>query len=182
MISCGVFDSLHPNRKQLLWAVAGMAARPSNPASPNLSLSLMDNLESLPQVPDFSSQEKFNMEYEVLGIDIRNHYISHWRDRLNSRGFISSKNLSQAKEGSQVKIAGIPIRPHRPPTRTGKIAAFFSLEDEFGLMDITVFEKTYQTFGALLFTKPVLPLAVSGRLQRRGNSAAVIAYKIEALR
>jgi len=49
-------------------------------------------------------------------------------------------------------------------------------------MDITVFEKTYQTFGALLFTKPVLPLAVSGRLQRRGNSAAVIAYKIEALR
>jgi error-prone DNA polymerase len=183
MISCGVFDSLHPNRKQLLWAIAGMADESSNSASlNNLRLNLIDNLESLPQVPDFSSQEKFNMEYEMLGIDIRDHYMSHWRNRLASHGFISSKDLPQAKEGSLIKIAGLPIRPHRPPTRTGKIAAFFSLEDEFGLMDVTVFEKTYQTFGALLFTKPVPPLAVSGRLQHRGNSVSVIAHSIDILR
>lgn len=182
MISCGVFDSLHPNRKQLLWAIARMADEPSNSASSNnLRLNLMDDLESLPQVPDFSSQDKFNMEYEMLGIDIRDHYMSFWRGRLTRRGFKSSKDLPQAKEGSLIKIAGLPIRPHRPPTRTGKIAAFFSLEDEFGLMDVTVFEKTYQTYGALLFTKPVPPLAVSGRLQHRGNSVSVIAHSIQAL-
>jgi len=121
------------------------------------------------------------MEYAILGIDVRHHYMSYWRNRLDRRGFTCSKNLRKAREGSLVKIAGLPIRPHRPPTRTGKIAAFFSLEDEFGLMDVTVFEKTYQEFGALLFTKPAPPLAVLGTLQHRGNGVSIIARKIERL-
>lgn len=183
MISCGVFDSLHPNRKQLLWTVSGMPKEPSGPGNPdNLSLTLTDNLASLPQIPDFTRQEKFNMEYAMLGIDIRDHYMSYWRDRLTRRGFISSKDLPRTKNGSLVQIAGLPIRPHRPPTRTGKIAAFFSLEDEFGLIDVTVFRKTYQAYGALLFTKPVPPLTATGRLQLRGNSVSVIAHTIDVLR
>ncbi|MHB9093954.1 MAG: DNA polymerase III subunit alpha [Eubacteriales bacterium] len=184
MISCGVFDTLHPNRKQLLWAASAPEKKGVNkvPAAAGDTFpGLSDNTATLPPVPDFTPREKFNMEYEMLGIDINCHYMSYWRDTLDRRGFVSSKNLRQAKEGGLVKIAGLPIRPHRPPTRTGKIAAFFSLEDEFGLIDVTAFEKTYQAFGALLFTKPVPPLQVWGTLQRRGNGVSIISHKIERL-
>jgi len=173
LICCGAFDSLHSNRKQLLWAIPATGSKGNTG-----ELSLTDNTVTLPPVPDFTPQEKFNMEYEILGIDVTSHFMSYWRSRLNPRGFLNSMNLAAAKNGSPVKVAGLPVRPHRPPTRTGKIAAFFSLEDEFGLIDITVFEKTYQEFGKLLFTRPVPPLQVWGTLQHRGNGFSIIARKI----
>jgi len=185
MIRCGVFDTLHRNRKQLLWAVSAAKNPGNGPADrPSAGVMLLPpdcGTAALPPVPDFTEREKFNMEYEILAIDIRHHYMSCWRSRLNRNGFTSSRNLLKAENGSFVKIAGLPVRPHRPPTRTGKVAAFFSLEDEFGLMDVTVFEKTYQQFGALLFTRPVPPLRVWGTAQRRGNGVSVIARRIEIL-
>src|SRR5690606_12719706 len=117
LICCGAFDSLHPNRRQLLWALSmGMADGRNSLLFPD------DNVSTLPSVPDFSPLEKFNMEYRLLGIDVRCHYMSLWRDSLDRRGFTSSKNLRRVKDGSFVKIAGLPVRPHRPPTRSGKIA------------------------------------------------------------
>ncbi len=202
MIRCGAFDTLHPNRRQLLWALspalapadksgpvwtpaADQAWAPfTDPAlGPTLApvSPLADNPAALPPVPDFTGREKFNLEYELLGIDVHRHYMSYWRSKLARRGFLSSRDLPEAVEGSPVKIAGLPIRPHRPPTKTGRTAAFFSLEDEFGLMDVTVFEKTYQQFGALLFTKPVPPLQVWGISRRRGRGVSVIAYRIAKL-
>ncbi len=175
MILCGVFDSLHANRKQLLWSL-------TDAETENIITSpLIENTVTLPPVPDFTRREKFNYEYEILGIDINYHFMTLLRSKLQEHGFITSAQLLEQKEGSLIKIAGIPIRPHRPPTRTGKITAFFSLEDEFGLIDVTVFDKTYQQYGALLFTKPVPPLQVRGVLQRRGNGVSIIARKIGRL-
>ncbi|MBU7006802.1 DNA polymerase III subunit alpha [Phosphitispora fastidiosa] len=176
LICCGAFDSLRDNRKQLLWAIPAAGSRGNTG-----ELALTDNMVTLPSVPDFTPQEKFNMEYEILGIDVTSHYMSHWRTRLERRGFLNSRNLAVARDSSLVNVAGLPVRPHRPPTRTGKIAAFFSLEDEFGLIDITVFEKTYQKFGNLLFTRPVPPLQVWGTLQHRGNGFSIIARQISRL-
>ncbi|PKM80207.1 MAG: error-prone DNA polymerase [Firmicutes bacterium HGW-Firmicutes-14] len=197
MISCGGFDNLHPSRRQLIWAVStaaiptaisGSACSTTTGPTTAGSLaglttagSITGAMAALPDIPDFTSREKFNMEYEMLGIDIHRHYMSYLRSRLDSRGVVSSRNLRKAKEGSLITTAGLPIRPHRPPTRTGKVAAFFSLEDEFGLTDVTVFEKTYQKYGALLFTKPVPPLQVSGILQHRGNGFSIIARRIAKL-
>ncbi|WP_418792114.1 DNA polymerase III subunit alpha [Phosphitispora sp. TUW77] len=179
LICCGAFDSLHSNRKQLLWAIPEAGSKRNAPVlSFTGEHSLIDNTVALSPVPDFTPQEKFNMEYEILGIDVTSHYMSHWRSSLERRGFLNSMNLAAARNGSLVKVAGLPIHPHRPPTRTGKTTAFFSLEDEFGLMDITVFEKTYQKFGSLLFTNPVPPLQVWGSLQHRGNGVSIIAQKI----
>ncbi|HEX3030845.1 MAG TPA: OB-fold nucleic acid binding domain-containing protein, partial [Bacillota bacterium] len=83
--------------------------------------------------------------------------------------------------GTLVRVGGLVIRPHRPPTKSGRTVVFLSLEDEYGLIDITVFEKTYQQYGKLLFGGPRIPLAVTGRLERRGEGVSVIAFKLEPL-
>lgn len=58
---------------------------------------------------------------------------------------------------------------------------FFSLEDETGLADITVFEDIYQKYGHLLFGPELVPLKVAGTLQRRGAGVSVTAGWIAPL-
>lgn len=124
---------------------------------------------------DFSPQEKRLMEYEVLGFEVEGHYMSWWRPRLAREGYVRAAELMQLEDGAPVKVAGIPVRPHRPPTRSGRIVVFLSLEDETGLADITVFENTYQKYGHLLFGPEIGPLRVGGTLVRRGHGASVVA-------
>jgi error-prone DNA polymerase len=75
------------------------------------------------------------------------------------------------------------IRPHRPPTRSGRTVVFLSLEDETEMLEVTVFESVYQKCGRAIFTQPLL--LVTGRLDRRGaplSAGALVAGHVEALR
>ena len=71
------------------------------------------------------------------------------------------------------------VRPHRPPTRSGKTVVFLSLEDEMGLTDVTVFESIYQKYGSLIYGSP--SLLISGTVSRRGDGVSVIARSIQRL-
>jgi error-prone DNA polymerase len=103
------------------------------------------------------------------------------RERLDSLGVVPSKSLKGTREGQWVTVAGYPVRPHRPPTKSGKIIVFMSLEDEFGLADVTVFEDIYQKFGQVIFKDPCSLLLVRGKVNRRGNGTSVIAFDIREL-
>ena len=118
------------------------------------------------------------MEYDLLGINSGGHFMQFFREGLADRGYHTTKEVRSARPGTRVKIAGFPVRPHRPPTKSGKTIVFLSLEDEFGLADITVFEHIYQRFGKFIFSDPAPPLVIWGKVERRGLGAAVIAEKI----
>ncbi|MGI6552558.1 MAG: hypothetical protein ACOX37_05730 [Bacillota bacterium] len=169
LILSGAFDSLYPNRKQLLWQV------------PFLSKGLLVNGPQLPDLEDFSEEEKRRQELEVLGMEIGQHEMAPWRERLQQAGFVDSRSLKKLEDGSSVKIVGLPVRPHRPPTRSGKIVVFFSLEDEKGLADVTVFPDVYHQYGQFIFGRRPDLLAVQGRLQKKGRSSGIIAAKIAPL-
>ncbi len=83
----------------------------------------------------------------------------------------------RSRTGQRVRVAGLVIRPHRPPTKSGKTVVFFTLEDETGLLDATMFERVYQRCGAAVFTQPVVTLG--GRLDRRGSPSAPAALVVE---
>ena len=55
---------------------------------------------------------------------------------------------------------------------------FFSLEDEYGMVDVTMFEKVYMQYGAYIFGPQNGPLVVSGPLQRRGEGISLIARQV----
>ena len=81
--------------------------------------------------------------------------------------------------GAVINVAGLTIRPHRPPTRSGRTVVFFSLEDEHGMLDITTFEDVYQRYGKVIYTEPAL--IVKGRVERRGNAVSLTAFQIRDL-
>jgi len=104
-----------------------------------------------------------------------------WRKQLKARGIYSSRDLKDVPSGTSVQVAGILLHPHRPPTRSGRITVFLSLEDEYGLIDVTVFEDVYMKYGSYIFGPQTGPLLVFGQLQRRGQGISVIAKQVVKL-
>lgn len=170
LILCGAFDALHPNSKALLaWVPEVISASPLQPA-----------LELGPpaDVKDFTAAEKCLKEYEILGMSVDTHFMSFFRDKLVKEGYLTTEQAKKLPDGKRVKVAGLPVRPHRPPTRSGKTVVFFSLEDETGMLDVTVFESVYNKYGHLLFGPEAGPLRVTGAVQCRGEGVAFIATEL----
>lgn len=174
----GAFDSLHPNRRALLSRLCAGVNATLDPEGQNTFFAADEGRPA--EGPDFTIAEKRRQEYGVLGIQVHGHPMDSRRARLAARGFLSSAELSRVDDGRRVWTAGVVVRPHRPPTRSGRTAVFFSLEDEYGLMDITTFEECYQNSGWILFAG-VQMVGVRGVVQRRGGGTTVIAKRITSL-
>ncbi|HEY3367609.1 MAG TPA: DNA polymerase III subunit alpha [Symbiobacteriaceae bacterium] len=180
LVLAGAFDALHPNRRELLWQVphALEAARAAVEGGQG-SLALPDG--GLRDIADFSPAEKYLKEYELLGLMVRGHYMAFVRDGLSRQQYLTAAQVKEAEAGALVKVAGVPVCPHRPPTRSGKTVVFLALEDETGLVDLTIFEDVYQRYGHLIFTDPRPPLAALGRVQRRGGHVSLTVSRLKAL-
>jgi error-prone DNA polymerase len=161
----GAFDALDDNRRALLCQIEAWRRGLSFPGRPQ----------------DFSHAERILQEYEVLCLWVSGHYMEVFRERLRKRGFLSSCELERLRDGSRVRVAGLPVRPHRPPTRSGRTVVFLSLEDETGLIDIVVFENIYQRCGQFIFSPEVLPLEVEGTLKRRGRGGSIVASWVKPM-
>lgn len=68
---------------------------------------------------------------------------------------------------------------YRPPTKSGKTVVFFYLEDESGLVDVTVFECTYQQYGSFIFSERLL--TVTGQVDRRGGEGTPVSLTAERI-
>ncbi len=169
LILCGALDNLEPNRRALL---ARFRSRLRDTGG-----GLLREEEPAAEWPDFTAAEKRCYEHTLLGLDVGPHPLAGLRDALNARGYLSSVAVRDQPEGAAVRLAGFPVRPHRPPTRSGQVVVFFSVEDEFGLADVTVFEDCYRESGWILFTASG-PVEVAGRVHRRDGAVSVLARRI----
>lgn len=83
-----------------------------------------------------------------------------------------SSQLDSLPDGRRVRVAGIVIARQRPPTKSGQTVIFVTLEDEAGLVEVTVFERVYQRWGKVIFASNAL--VVDGILQKRGRYGVVV--------
>ncbi len=175
LIKCGAMDSLRGNRRQSLIDLPAWMHYLKNEQSGEQAIF---NMQEELAGSDFTDPVKRALEREILGLDIGPHFMAAWRSELQRRNIISSRDLKKLADGSRVSTAGLLFRPHRPPTRSGKITVFFSLTDEFGLTDVTMFETIYMKYGEYIFGEQKGPLLVKGILNRRGNGVSVIAREV----
>ncbi len=166
LILSGALSSFEPNRRALLWKIPASGGRPGS---------------DVERVPDFTPEEKALWERRILGIDVGEHIVGYLRRKLERRGVICASSVRKIPDGSRVRAAGVPIRPHRPPTRSGRTVVFLSLEDETGMVDVTVFFRIYERYGHLIFSDKVSPLLVEGTVQRRGKGVSITAERMEVL-
>lgn len=171
LIKCGALDDLYGNRRHLLFLLPYLEKMGEQ-------TTLGFKVQADSNMPDFSLDEKRYWEYAILGLDIRDHYMASLRAQLRKKNILSSQDIKERPNNSIVQVCGLLFRPHRPPTRSGRITVFLSLEDEYGLTDVTVFEDIYMQYGHLIFGPQEGPLLVKGQVHRRGKGISVTAKQL----
>jgi DNA polymerase III alpha subunit len=78
-------------------------------------------------------------------------------------------------EGARVAVAGLVLVRQRPGTAKGVI--FLTLEDEFGVCNVIVWQKIYQQFRRAVIAGRLL--RVTGRVQRQVGVTHVVAEAVE---
>ncbi|NLL42793.1 MAG: DNA polymerase III subunit alpha [Firmicutes bacterium] len=171
LILGGAFDCFSANRRSLLWDLPKLYQSKQG--------SLFLETPTTNSMADFSPFERWLKEYAVLSLTAQGHIMDFFRPKL-PKGVLTSKEAAMHKKGT-LHVAGLVIRPHRPPTRSGKTVVFLTLEDEYGLVDVTIFEDVYKKYAKTIFTKPLL--LVTGEVSKRDQNerVSIIASRIQSL-
>jgi DNA polymerase III alpha subunit len=106
-----------------------------------------------------------------MSVFCHRHPLAALRPDLSAEGVVMAKDLRRIRSGSRVRVSGVLVIVHMPPTKSGKRVIFITIEDESGLMDLVAFEKVQQRCAHGILTSEVL--TVQGRLQRRGNGLSI---------
>ncbi len=90
------------------------------------------------------------MEWEVLGLNVWRHPLAPHRAALRELGVVASEEVKRLPHGTRARAAGLIECLQRPPTKSGHPVYFLLIEDEWGLLQATVFRRTYERYGGLL--------------------------------
>ncbi len=176
LIQAGAFESLHPNRAQLLAGLdtilnyAQSVAR-ARAAGQN---SLFEGGQevhipkpALPAIDDMGTPEKLALERELLGVYLSAHPVRPYARAL-AKVATPIAHARERESGASVTVGGIITSLRTRTTRqSGARMAALVLEDLTGSIPVTVFPQTYEACkGALIKDRVVL---VRGRLQSREN-------------
>ncbi len=116
-------------------------------------------------------------EARSMTVFCHGHPLAALRPRLAKQGIVTAVDLRRIPSGRKVKVTGLAVIVHMPPTKSGKRVIFTTLEDETGLIDLVVFPKAQKHAAKAVLTCEVQ--TVEGRLQRQGKDGLSISIVVE---
>ncbi len=121
------------------------------------------------RAPEIPRKQLLNAERELIGAYVTDHPLAQALASLQDRVTRNSADLSVADHGQQVVVAGIVtyVRPHT--SKTGKSMAFAAIEDLYGQIELTLFPRTWETYGPLIEKDKTL--LIWGKAEVRENGA-----------
>ncbi|NLI01138.1 MAG: DNA polymerase III subunit alpha [Chthonomonadales bacterium] len=188
LVLCGAFDRLHEHRRGILWRLGETLQIARSYRSHMSQTSDQLPLESPKfmatptawDLDDFSPWDKFVWTWRIVGVCAECHVLAYMRDWLDAHRIVTVRAAQEMKPGVRIRVAGLNVRPHRPPTRSGEPVLFSQVEDETGLLPVTVSGKAIATCTAGFLTSPAV--VVEGVLQRRGRGATLYVERVASLR
>jgi error-prone DNA polymerase len=176
LVMVGAFDGLGRPRRELLWGWQerwhGHGLRRGIESQSELKLKAV--APSLPELDDFDINQ---LEYRISDLSTGHHLIHFCRDRLNELGALQSHQLPAIPSGRSVRVAGLVITRQAPST--AKKIRFFTLEDEFGQVNVTIKPDVYDRYRQVANRQPIL--VIDGVMQRQDGVWSVLAAHIQAL-
>ncbi|MEQ1823934.1 MAG: DNA polymerase III subunit alpha [Fimbriimonadaceae bacterium] len=181
LILAGAFDGVSSNRRALMWAIPTVhdyqiAVKEQHVKAVQSKLQLEVFEPDIPDIDDFNQVEKAIHERRILDLDVANHLVDFERERISSRGGITTESARNLEHGRKAIVVGNPIRLRFPPTPSGKRVVFFDLEDETGLLNVTCFDAVYQKDGHAIVCSPYV--TVIGVAQVRDGHLAFLAQRV----
>ncbi|HEV2477625.1 MAG TPA: error-prone DNA polymerase [Candidatus Dormibacteraeota bacterium] len=176
LVMVGGFDALGQPRRELLWGWQerwqGKGLRRGIDRQSELGIN--GTAPGLPAIDDFDANQ---LEYRISDLSTGHHLIHFCRERLTEMGALESNKVPTIRSGQQVRVAGLVITRQAPAT-ANKIR-FFTLEDEFGQVNVTIKPEIYDRYRMVANRQPIL--IIDGVLQRQDGVHSVLASHIQAL-
>ncbi len=174
LIAIGAFDWTDTPRRELLWQLRATLPD-ADPQRPPLGLTDAATGEVGATLPPMSRAERVAADYRELGLSPTTHAVELFRDRLAERGVLTVRGAGEQRNGATVRMGGVATSIQHPMTAKGFV--FLALEDETGMMNITLRPDVYRRYRAVLHRHPLL--VIDGRLQVEGAVLNVVARHLE---
>jgi error-prone DNA polymerase len=126
-----------------------------------------------PVLPPLSEPERLGDAYAVVGLDAKRQAVGLFRETLDRLGVVTNAALADLRPG-RVRIGGLVVTRQHPMTARGTV--FLALEDETGMVNVTLWPDTWQRLRSVVRRHALL--VVDGDLQREGNTVNVIARAV----
>jgi error-prone DNA polymerase len=176
LVMVGAFDALGQPRRELLWGWQerwhGRGLRRGIEKQSELHLN-----GTAPDLPSIDAFDKNQLEYRISDLSTGHHLIHFCREKLQKLGALESNKLAAIPDRRKVRVAGLVITRQAPST--AKKIRFFTLEDEFGQVNVTIKPDVYQRYRQVANRQPIL--VIDGVMQRNDGVYSVLASHIEAL-
>ena len=193
LIRTGGLDSLGRPRRELLWQlrevagasrgrVDGRALRGASRAGGRRSaaagrpLDLRLPATEAPPLPEITESERIGDAYAVIGLDARRQVVTLFRPALDRLGAVTNASLAERPSG-RIRIGGLVVTRQHPMTAKGTV--FLALEDETGMVNVTLWPDTWARLRSVVRRHALL--LVDGELQREGEVVNVVAREIRPL-
>ena len=192
LIRTGALDSLGRPRRELLWQlreVAGAArgrvdgrslralgrAAGKRGAAAGRPLDLRLPATAVPDLPPLTESERIGDAYAVIGLDARRQVTGLFRPALERLGAVTNATLAERRPGP-VRLGGLVVTRQHPMTAKGTV--FLAVEDETGMVNVTLWPDTWARLRSVVRRHALL--LIDGELQRDGSVVNVVAHAIQA--
>ncbi|MCC5926092.1 MAG: DNA polymerase III subunit alpha [Bacteroidetes bacterium] len=190
LIQAGAFDSLHPNRNQLMLSLDDIVMygqrKQQEDAQSQISLFAdasggSDLVEPrLRDAPMWTSMERLKLEREFIGFYLSGHPLDRFKD--DTRLFCShqlGESLASAPERANVTVAGIITVARHTRDKKGRPIAFVTIEDEQGSAELLIFSEAYDKFMNLIMVDNLV--VVDGSADNASGQPKVIVRNMDRL-
>ena len=190
LIRAGALDSLGRPRRELLWQlrevsgasrgrVDGRPVRTIGRATKRAAgrpLDLRLPATPAPPLPEITERERLGDSYAMISLDARRQVVELFRPALDQLGALPGAALADRAPGP-VRLGGLVVTRQHPMTARGTV--FLALEDETGMVNVTLWPDTWTRLRGVVRRHALL--LVDGMLQREGNVVNVIARDVRPL-
>jgi error-prone DNA polymerase len=176
LVSIGAFDWTDAPRRELLWQLRTTLAD-ADPEHPALGLTDDAQRALGATLPPMTAAERVAADYRDTGVAPNLHAVELFRERLAACGVITVADAARRRDRSGIRLAGLAVSVQHPMTAKGFV--FIALEDETGMINVTLRPKVYQAHRALLHRHPLL--VIDGRLQVSGAVLNVVAMRLRSV-
>jgi len=185
LIRAGALDALGQPRREALWQlheVAGAARGKSDGRSLGSRVARERPLDirlpptPAPVLPPPSELERLGDAYAILSLDARHQVMELYRPALDRLGALTLGALADRKP-DRVAIGGLVVTRQHPMTAKGTV--FLALEDETGMVNVTLWPRVWGRLRGVVRRHALL--YVEGELQVDSGVINLVARRIRPL-
>ena len=166
------FGSLNQSRRAALWQALAQEKKPK--AQPLFAaLEVEDN--DTRALPELAAQDQVTEDYRTVGLSLRAHPLSFYRESLNQLRVTTCAGLAEERNNKHLRVAGLVILRQRPSTAKG--ITFVTLEDETGTANLVVKQHIWQRHYKI--ARRAAGWIVHGKLEKKSGVIHLVVSRLE---